>query len=217
MHALAAEWPLQKRADFARRVLRAAVLHALSVPWVFARFARACERHGRDLAAVLHAATRGWPGPSFLQRRRRRPSAPLLALLAHRLEHPERSAAAARRALGEERLASLPAGAEVLGRAAPERHHWVFALGCDEPAQLVRRLRRAGFDATARSSLVAVGADEDLAPEANRRLLERLVYVPLAPAATPAERAELVHALRDAGATRVLVPTRAPAVPAQRT
>lgn len=201
MRTLQAAWPLQSRADFLRRVLKAAGLHALSHPRVFALFARACARSGRDLDELLHAATRGFPGPAFLERLRRRPSAALLALLERRLHRPAASLAAQRRGWGEALLAEIGERPEVFGRRARERHHWVFAVGTSEPAQLVRALRAAGFDATARSSLVPLEPSAGGAgPEANRALLARLVYVPLAPRASAGERAELVRLLRASGA-----------------
>lgn len=206
MRARATAWPVQTRGDFLRRVLRAALLRALVPPPVFAVFARLCAWRGHDLDELLHAATRGFPGNEFLARLRRQPSAGLLALLERRLARPGRSEAGAKGAFGEALLAELGPGAEVHGRHARERHHWVFALGVDEPAQLVTRLRAAGFDASARSSLVALAPEGGAPPAANQRLLERLVYVPLALQATPAERAELVGLLRTASAAHVLVP-----------
>jgi perosamine synthetase len=198
MRAEQDRWPVAARSDFLRRTAKSAGLHLLSEPWAFERFARHCARSGRDLDAVLHAATRGFPGPDFLQRLRRAPSAPLLALLARRIARPETSRAGARRALGEALLAELGPASAVYGRAARERHHWVFTVASSEPDQLVRLLRAAGFDATARSSLAPVEPSAGgSAPEANRLLLERIVYVPLAPRLAPAERARLVEILRD--------------------
>jgi dTDP-4-amino-4,6-dideoxygalactose transaminase len=195
MRAVQARWPVQSRRDYLRRVLKAGVLRSLQPSWVFTRFAQACARRGRDLDEVLHAATRGFPGADFLTRLRYQPCAPLLEVLDQRLAAPARSEAAEKRAFGEALLAAAPL--ELHGRLARERHHWVLALGCDEPAQLVSRLRAAGFDATARSSLVPVAARDGSAPRASHELLERLVYVPLALSASAAERAELARLLRE--------------------
>ncbi len=214
MRSRQSDWPVQPRTDFLRRVGKAALLSTLARPWLFARFARRLQRSGRDLDAFLHSATRGFPGPDFLLRLRRAPSAPLLALLERRLARPAASNAERRRVFGESLLAELGAEAQVFGRHARERRHWVFALGCDEPAQLVRALRAAGFDATACSSLVPVEPGTGgSAPAANRMLLERLVYVPLALHASAAERATLVRIVREATCTRELTPhgARAPA------
>jgi dTDP-4-amino-4,6-dideoxygalactose transaminase len=190
-----AGWPIQPRRDYLRRVVKACVLRALQSPRTFARFTRGCARRGKDLDQVLHAATRGFPGADFLQRLRVQPCAPLLAALLRRLARPSCSEAVAKRAFGEHLLAD--ANLEFYGRAARERHHWVLALGCDEPAQLVTRLRAAGFDATARSSLVPVAPRTGQPPSANQRLLERLVYIPLALEATASERDELARLLRE--------------------
>jgi dTDP-4-amino-4,6-dideoxygalactose transaminase len=207
MRELAATWPVQARLDYVRRVLRAAGLLALTPPGVYAHFVRLSARRGLDLDELLHAATRGFPGADFRARLQRRPCAALLSLLERRLARPRRSECAAKQAFGEELLAALGPGVEVYGRAARERHHWVLALGVDEPAQLVRSLRAAGFDATARSSLVALAPScGGEPPDANRRILERLVYVPLALEASPAERAELVRLLRAEARPHVLRP-----------
>jgi perosamine synthetase len=179
--AVQARWPRAARLDFARRLVRAAALHVLARPGLLARYARRVQRRGGDLDEVLHAASRAFPGDDWLERLRRRPSLPLLALLERRLRHPERSQHAGRRADGERLLAELGPEVPVLGRRAPYRGHWVFAVRAHEPAALVADLRARGLDATARSSLEAVrGADGQAAPGA-AALLESLVFVPLVP------------------------------------
>jgi len=218
MQALQAGWAVQSRLDYLRRVARAAVLLALSGPRTFALFARSVQRRGGDLDQVLHRATRGFPGPGFMQRLRRRPGAPLLSLLERRLTRPEGSLAARRRALGERLLQGIGPETPLHGRAARERHHWVFALGCDEPLQFVRALRRARFDATSLSSLIAVQPTSGgPAPEGNRRLLARLVYVPLALEASEPELEELVALLRAQSRSIELEPrSRVAGAPADR-
>lgn len=207
MEELAASWPEQERRDFLKRAAKAGLLLELGRPAVFARFARSCARRGRELDDVLHAATRGFPGADWRARLQRRPGAPLLALLARRLSHPERSLAAARRAAGEALLLALGPEVEVFGRGAPERHHWVFGVGCDQPAPLVSALRALGFDATARSSLVAVAPTRGGEPLAeSRRLLARLVYVPLVRDLAPARLAALADTIRAHARLRELVP-----------
>ncbi len=200
MRAIQATRSVQPRAEFARKLRKAALLKLVSHPVLFARFARSCARRGRDLDQVLHGATRSFPGPDLFALLRRVPSAPLLALLERRLQNPARSLARARRAAGEALLDALGGALEVYGSVAPTRTHWVFAVGVDEPEPLVRELRAAGFDATHLSSLVAVrptaGGE---APDAARELLERVVYVPLVPELEPRRRDELVRILVHSG------------------
>jgi len=209
MRACTDAWPVAPRKEFGKRLAKSAVLVALGQRWLFTRFTRVLARRGGDLDEFLHAFTRGFPGPNFIERLRCAPGAPLLALLERRLARPERSLWAERAALGRE-LADALAGVEIFGRGAREHVYWVFALGCDEPAQLVRALRTAGFDATARSSLIAVEPSGGGAPAPGaRELLERLVYVPLALESTAAERAELVRVLKSGARPRELVPVSA--------
>jgi dTDP-4-amino-4,6-dideoxygalactose transaminase len=209
MRELQSAWSVTPRSDFARRLARTAVLSVLGRPALFTRFARVLESRGRDLDEVLHAFTRGFPGPDFLERLRHAPGGPLLWLLDERLAHPERSLWSARRAWGRELLAA-GAEVEVFGRRAQDHQFWVFAVGTDEPAQLVRTLRAAGFDATSRSSLVPVEPTGGGEPARGaRELLARLVYVPLALDSTAAERAALAELLRGSARRFVLEP-RAP-------
>ncbi|MEQ1891077.1 MAG: DegT/DnrJ/EryC1/StrS family aminotransferase [Planctomycetota bacterium] len=216
MEELAARWPVQTRADFVKRAAKATALLELGRPAAFARYARHCARRGRELDDVLHAATRGFPGADWRERLQRRPGAGLLAVLARRLAQPQRSLASARRATGEALLAALGPEVEVLGRGAPERHHWVFGVGCDEPAALVSALRALGFDATARSSLVPVAPTRGGEPLAeSRRLLARLVYVPLVPELAPARLVALADTIRAHARVRELFPP-APAGMVQR-
>ncbi len=207
MRGLQGSWPVQGRTVFARKLLKTMLLKALGQPVLFGQFVRRCARRGLDPDLVLHAATRSFPGPELFPRLRHAPATPLLALLERRLRNPERSLAAARRSAGETLLSELAGALEVFGSAAPVRLHWVFAVGVDEPARLVRELRRVGFDATALSSLVAVrptGGGE--APAAARRILERVVYVPLVPGLATRARTELLRILRRAGRGVELVP-----------
>ncbi len=60
-------------------------------------------------------------------------------------------------------------------------NYWVFPVLVNDPAEIVRRLRRSGLDATWRSRLTAVPAPADrpeLDPIRVRQILGRIVFVP---------------------------------------
>jgi dTDP-4-amino-4,6-dideoxygalactose transaminase len=78
-------WPVQPRREYALRVLKFAGLRSLAHPRFYWLFSRALAAAGRDLDTVVNAAVRGFAGPELERQIRRRPSAPLLALLARRL------------------------------------------------------------------------------------------------------------------------------------
>ena len=192
MRAVQRSWPVASRAAFAQRLLKAGILKTLGARRIFGVFARICERCGADRDELLHRATRGFPGPDLFRRLRRAPSAPLLALLERRLRERSCRTVARRRAAGEALLGRIGREVDVLGARARVRTHWVFAVRSAEPDALVARLRAAGYDATRRSSLIAVAASATgESNEAALELLGTLVFVPLVPQLDAAGLGEL--------------------------
>jgi perosamine synthetase len=183
MSELAAAWPVQGRAHAAQKVLKAAVLRALGARALFTPFAHLLALVGRDRDEFLHGLVRGFPGPHFFPSIRRQPSAPLLALFARRLAGDSHARVRMRAAAGEELARRLPDSLVLAGARALRRTHWVFPLRSRDPDALVGVLRRAGFDATRRSSLRVVEAPPGRAAALDASaLLDELVFVPLVPA-----------------------------------
>lgn len=108
---------------------------------------------------------------------RRRPSAPLVALLRRRLKTFDAERLARRAARGEAAASSLPPSVFHPGRSAGERTHWVFPIALADPTRAIDTFRRHGFDATAATSSIAA---LEPAPEA-ARLMEKVVFVPVYP------------------------------------
>ncbi|HEX4142389.1 MAG TPA: DegT/DnrJ/EryC1/StrS family aminotransferase [Pirellulales bacterium] len=202
MRVLQSAWPGQSPVRFAAKIVKYAALKFLSGPRVFSCFVRACRHLGRDYDRLLNGWVRGFAAADLLDRLRRQPSAPLLALLFHRLRTFDAARLAQRAAKGELLAAHLqkrcqepfrdsvpgtvfdPA-VELLGgqaHAQTHRHtHWVFPILCDEPERLIAALVAAGFDANRGGSMVALPAPPDrldLHPSAAARSISRLVYLP---------------------------------------
>jgi dTDP-4-amino-4,6-dideoxygalactose transaminase len=178
MQALNDGLPVQARRAYAARLARFAGLLVLGRPRVYALFARAVG----DLDAVVNGAVRGFAPDDLLVRIRRRPSAPLLALLERRLRRFDDGRLRRRAELGE-RAGTTLSGA--VGRRARDRSHWVFPVVPADPDELVRSLRRAGFDASRRTSAIVAVAPPpdrpDLDPVEARRVMERVVFLPVYP------------------------------------
>ncbi|HXF98882.1 MAG TPA: DegT/DnrJ/EryC1/StrS family aminotransferase, partial [Gaiellaceae bacterium] len=162
MRAALAAWPLQPRRELLARTARFALLAALARPAAYGAFVRACRRRGRDLDELLSSFVRGfrvpYHDPAFAARIRRRPSAPLLALLRRRLATFDRERLARRAALGERLASALPQELFHPGRRAPVRTHWVFPVVAGDPGRLLAEVRRQGLDAAparATSAIVA--------------------------------------------------------------
>jgi dTDP-4-amino-4,6-dideoxygalactose transaminase len=101
MRSLQSKWPSQQRTGFAAKIVKYAALKFLSGPWVFFWFVRGCRRLGYDYDALLNRWVRGFASANLLDRLRRQPSAPLLALLLHRLRTFDHARLASRSAKGE--------------------------------------------------------------------------------------------------------------------
>ena len=178
-------WPVQPRREYAVRTATFVVLRALGQPRVYALFGRALAATGRDLDAVVNGSVKGFPGSELTRRIRRRPSAPLLALLARRLRRFDTARLEARTDAGERVAAALPAQVRRPGQDAVDPTHWVFPVLAADRDGLVSQLRRDGFDAaTATSSIDAVPAPQDrpdLRPTRAERAIAEVVFVPAYP------------------------------------
>lgn len=92
-------WPVQGRGEYAQRLLRFAGLLALGHPLVYGLFVKAGARAGLDVDALVNRSVHALKPPSSEDRDdlgewlRRRPSAPLLALLRRRLRTFDATAA----------------------------------------------------------------------------------------------------------------------------
>lgn len=175
MRALHEARPAQSRCAFGARVARFVAVSRLIRPTAYALLSRACSAFGADFEAALQSAVKGFPGgaEAMLSDIRRRPSAPLLSLLAHRLERFDGSRLAARAANGE-RLRAV-AGVRLPGHLQPVRTHWLVPFVSAAPAELCAVLRAHGFDAgQGTTSLTAL---EDLGAS----WLRRVVYLPAYP------------------------------------
>jgi len=182
MRELQSDWPLQTRRSFAGRVARCGALVALQPPLVYGLVALVAQRLARPLDAMVAGAARSCPNGSSPYRQ---PSAPMLAVLHRHLARFDRRRLARRAARGEQAVATLAPAVDVPGRHQNDRTWWLFAVAVESPADLVRRLRASGFDASpATSALEAVPAPigrPEADPVVARDLLSRVVCIPVYP------------------------------------
>jgi dTDP-4-amino-4,6-dideoxygalactose transaminase len=178
MQAIQRAYPRQSRWAYARRVLKYAAYRGLATPICYRGLMRALEWFGRDGDAVASQLARSFAATDLTGQLRRRPCGGLLRLLARRLRRFDQTAAARidrRRRHGNRLAQAASSVAGVPGLKNPTHSHWVTAVTADRPEQAARQLRRAGFDATTRSSLR--GVDAGLA-NGSRPWLGRLLFLP---------------------------------------
>ncbi len=148
----------QPRREFLVRVLHAAMLRILGARPIYGAFVRACELFGQRHDDVARRGTRSIRGSDFLAAIRRRPSAPLLALIARRLDDPPSEQIALRAARGEALLRRIADRVSVPGARAAVRSHWLLPICVVDRARALSRLRRAGIDAAPSGSVAVIGA-----------------------------------------------------------
>ena len=182
MRELAALQPVQPVGEYLGRCIKYGLLAVATTPVVFALLIRILEVVGPGHDELLHRLTRGFPGPEFFRRIRRRPSRPLLRTLARRLAQGD--APVSRRVGPGVRLMSGLAGLDVPTADVRPHAYWLVPVIMDEPEALVARLNESGFNGTLGRALSVVESDGaagggDL-PGA-RRLFERVVFLPFSP------------------------------------
>lgn len=177
--------PRQTRGAYATRVLKYAFLQLLGREPLFALLRGYARLRGTSHDAIIGRATRSFAGGELLERIRRQPSTPQLALLARRLAHPNRARLRARAAAGDAFARSLPEAVRRPGAGVAEHTHWLFPVLVSRPDELMAFLWKRGFDATrGTSSLTAVEAAAERpdvqAPRA-AGIMARLLFVPVYP------------------------------------
>lgn len=200
MRGLQAAQPARSRLWYAGRVGRFALLKALAWPPMYRLFVGLCRAAGIDHDRLVQSAARGFPSGELSRRIRHQAPAPLLMTLERRLRRRLVERIEGRVQVATELGARLPSALQVPGLASGRHVHWVFPVITRMPGALVRSLRRAGFDATSRSSLAVVPAatsDHPTAPAAER-LLEHVVFLPAYPELPARARRRLTRVLRDA-------------------
>lgn len=201
MRTMQDAWPVQPRREYALRVLKFAGLRSLAHPRVYWLFSRALAAAGRDLDMVVNGAVRGFAGPELARQIRRRPSAPLLSLLARRLRKFDTERLEARARSGNRLAAALPRDLFQPGRTVLHPTHWVFPVVPSDRAELIAALRRAGFDAaSATSSITSVSPPldrPDLRPKDAERTLGGVVFLPAYPELSDRELVRLAAAVTE--------------------
>jgi len=156
VRAIEYAYPTQSRLHYAKRVARFAVLRSIATRPGMTLFARTCAIAGRSYDDVIAKAAKGFPGDEFLRQIRRRPGRALLAMLAHRLEHPATARLRQRAATGRAFARMLAPHVRVPGTATRRHTYWLFPVLARDPDALVIALRAAGYDATRGATSISV-------------------------------------------------------------
>jgi perosamine synthetase len=201
MRRIQARWPMQARRSHFERLAQMAAFIALARPVPYALVAKLSSLLGSDFDRVVNSSARAFPAgraADLVKRLERRPSAPLLRLLAHRVRHFDHQRFAARAQAGERLAAALPKGLHI-GGSALDRTHWLFPVTAGDPDRLIAAARSAGFDAARRaSSVCAIEAPADrreLEPHEAKAFMSGLVFLPAYPELPEGSLEQLANAI----------------------
>lgn len=180
--AIQSAYPVQPRGTYFSRVLKYSGLKFLAQYPAFAAFIKYCRWRRIDHNTLLNSSVRGFEAEEGWERFRRQPHAPLLALLARRIQGDGSPRLARQQKLGRELWQRIREFADCPGILAEEHCYWVFPVLANQPRDLIRVLAENGFDATQGESMRIIERPADspaIEPDVARELLEKMVYVPL--------------------------------------
>lgn len=199
---LESHYPKRSRSFFFRRLLKYSFLKFISYKPTFATFVGIMNVLGKDYNELLKKSTRGFSGSNFFTLIRRRPSSPLVVLLARKLRRFNGKSLEIQRELGNYLQASLQekSGHQTPGSKAPSNHYWVYPVLVNDVPSVIRSLQAVGVDADHRGSMVVVkpptGHDCPY-PENAKKILENSVFLPLYKPMTEKTMDIVAKAIRD--------------------
>lgn len=202
MHLLHDTRPIQACDRFARKATKYLGMQGFHSPIIYSAVAHMASRSNGGLDGFISRTVKGFPAGSseaLLRQLRQRPSPAQVALLRRRLERFDRRRLAARSERGELLLTELADVGFVLGRNQPRRTHWLFAIAVDDPNAFIRRLRKAGFDATQGATTIgtlpAPSDRQEFEPRVIRGLMSRAVFLPGYPEMPAREVSRLIQTI----------------------
>jgi len=202
--------PRQSRLAMAQRLLKYAVLKAVSQRLFYSPLVGAMRLCGRDFDRLFAELVRGFPGPGLLTKLRKRPSDALVQLLLRRLRRFDLEQIAGRAAHARRLLSRLEGQFYTPGVDASMHSHWAVPILSNDPGQLIAELLCHGFHATQSRSLTAIAPPpgrNDRAPLESQRLIREAVFLPIYSQMSEAERDRLASTLLQLRALAAKAPT----------
>ena len=187
MREIQAAYPVQRRSEYLKKLLKALVLAVVSRPRPYGLLVLAWTRLGHDLDSLVNGVVRafppGEPVEMLFRRLRRRPSTPLLAMLSQRLRTFDEVRLAGRASAGERAARRLRVAGVHPGRNSLQPTHWLFPVVAPDPGALISGLRRRGFDASRVTSNIAVveAPAGRSSPSEAIRMMSSIVFLPVHP------------------------------------
>ncbi|XZE18882.1 DegT/DnrJ/EryC1/StrS family aminotransferase [Pirellulaceae bacterium SH449] len=192
MKSLHESYPSQSRLTYVRRIAKYALLKLASTRQIYSLIFYMIKLLRRDPDEVVNRLAKNFTTGNLLTSIRKRPSTPLIAMLARRQATYPSARIRNRIALGQvllSRLGTESNGAElsIPGTLASNHSHWVFPIAVNWGRAQLEDIRKHGFDVTSKHNLTVIEAPND-APDRDapvmRELFARIVFLPTYPELT---------------------------------
>ena len=177
-------YPVQSTSSYLKKILKYSSLKTLTLSFSFAVLVKYCKLFTIDYDELLYKWSKGFGGDGFFQNIRKRPCTPLLSVMKRRLESNRSHRYHAQTERGNILCNFASKYYSCPGDGAVSHIYWVFPIIVkkeQEVDNLIALLRKNGFDATNRQSLIAVeDASKTSAYTASRaaQLIKSMVYLP---------------------------------------
>ncbi len=201
MRQIQSTYPVQTTASYLVRILKFSALKVVTTRPFLAAIYKLFDLLGKDYEDAIGNSVRGVAKLGSNKNLRYRPSGAMLAMLEHRLTTWSSSELDARTRAAKTLLHALGDTIPVPSKANDIHTYWAFPVVADNPKEVIRALRQAGFDAANLPRSQAVEPPEDrpqLAPVTARNVLRDLVILPCHPGMPASElkrEADLVTAV----------------------
>jgi len=209
MHRIQSQYVVQSRWSYLHRLLKYAILKAVSSRMVFGAVTRCAAVVECDFDSLVNGAARNFPDEKLFDRIRQLPSAPLLSMLLRRWRHYDPDRFRLRVKKGQFLTEQLGGPAQPDDQPWETNTYWVFPIFLSQPGSTVERLRQSGFDATRQCRLAVVDPPEDrlhLDPRNARELLSRVVFLPWYPDLPDRALQNMSSVLRSQAKTGLSIP-----------
>ena len=174
---------IHPQAQFAKKVLKSALLKFITQPKCFALLWSVCSKLGLDFDHLLNASVRGFSNGEFFDRIRHQPPQALLTLLKRRLSQDRNAYFTQRGEMIQGFYRLLPKEVNCLGYLGHNHSSWIIPVRVPNPTELTNFLRQNGFDATCQSSSMQVIQADPGFEEAKQAqsMFSEVLYLPIYP------------------------------------
>ncbi|MDB5014922.1 MAG: hypothetical protein JWQ25_3124 [Daejeonella sp.] len=187
--------PQQNRVIYFKKLCLAFLIKLLTARFVYSIFYRLISGLGKDADEVLSGFTRGFPGNDILTKIRFKPGFAIRAMIQRKVKNFNVGSIDLRRDYALDILAAIPSALKI-GSKNKLHSYWVLPIEAQDPEYLIKFLRSAGFDATAKaSSLVKL---QPTIANPDELSLRNVVYLPMWAEMKKKERVRLREVLNKA-------------------